>query len=57
MKNEAAVLLGRLSAKARLKGKNKKQRSEAMRAVWEASAKARKKRSLDKKVIHRSNVL
>lgn len=42
MKNEHAAELGRLSAKARLKGKTKKERSEAMRPVWEASAKARK---------------
>lgn len=48
MKNEHAVNLGKLSAKARLKGKNKKQRSEAMRAVWEASARIRRLRKLDK---------
>ena len=49
MKNEHAAELGKLSAKARLKGKNKKERSEAMKPVWEASRKARSERLLDKK--------
>ncbi len=32
-KNEAAVMLGKLSAKSRFKGMTKKQKSEAMRKV------------------------
>lgn len=48
MKNESAVTLGRLSAKARLKGMNKKQRAETMKKVWMRSVQVRKERSLTK---------
>lgn len=33
IKNESAVMLGKLSAQSRFKGMNKKQRSEAMAKV------------------------
>ena len=41
MKNASAVNLGKLSAKSRLGGMTKKQKAEAMKAVWLKSLKAR----------------
>ena len=46
--NASAVALGKLSAKSRLGGLSKKQRAEKMKPVWEASAKMRRERLLDK---------
>lgn len=41
--NNAAVALGKRSAEVRLKGMNKKQKSEVMKKVWMKSVEARKK--------------
>lgn len=40
-KNTAAVLLGKLSAKSRFKGMNKKDRKEQMKKLWLKSLQAR----------------
>ena len=48
MKNESAVNLGKLSAKARLGGKTKAEKKAIMKKVWLRSAEVRRERLLDK---------